>query len=550
MAQAVPWHVTGTLLVTAADGWEEGAPFPTLTLEAGFWANFEFDADLVVGGADRAGALITLGTGIAPVRLGVMDPENYEADHVVSFESGTRVSRLAGAEIDAGRAPGASGVCVVVGPGVLDGLDLSVVDTTLRRCGLAGVSTERAPLPFAFSEFDRNKFEDSAYGLWVKPDVLLTVTGNMEYEGVLQNALIGGPASRAAGQVTRPATWAAQPVSYKMVDSLEVNDDLILEAGVTLSFDPATHLHVAEDAPGSLVARGEDGVPVTFQASNGERGGWNGIVFYPGTRPSTNLSYVVVRDGGAVSGNVYGGCVTVRGEETGPVSIVNSLIANCEQSALSAIHGGHPFLALAGNSLADSPAGLHFHPQVVGDLTVGLGYQDVPYNLLNAGVVTDDATWIEQGVPWRTSAAGGAIEVEGATLTLAEGFDLDFTLTRPNAGRIEVGVDAAGRLVAQGTREKRVTLGSAEADPQPGDWEGIRLGENIQADTALVGIDFSHAGAGGRGVIQLRRTATNVTIQAPTFTGTEAPDITWDCLSDPTLLDIPPGANLEIPVCN
>jgi hypothetical protein len=546
VAQAVPWHIVGNLAVTAPDGWVDGDDFPTVTLDAGFTANFERDADIVVGGSDRAGALITLGTEIAPVVLGIGDPEKYEGNFAISFQSGTRTSRLAGLVVDRGLAPGASGVCVVVGPGTVDGVDLSIVDTTLRGCGRAGVSTERSQLPFAFAEFDRNTFEDTAYGLWVKPDVLRTVTGNMTYDGVLQNALIGGPASRAAGQVTRPATWAAQGVPYKAIDSIEVNDDLILEPGLTISFDPARHLHVAEDAPASLVARGEDGVPVTFQASNGERGGWNGVVFFPGTRPSTNLSYVVVRDGGAISGNVYGGCVTVRGEETGPVSIVNTLIANCDQSALSAIHGGHPFLALAGTNLADSPAGLHFHPQVVGDLVVELGYQNVPYNLLNAGVVTDDATWIEQGVPWR---ATGTIEVEGPTLTLAEGVAIEFTKTRPNAGRIEVGVDAAGRLVAQGTPGNPVLIVSAEDAPQAGDWGGIHLGENIQAETSLVGMDFRHAGAGGRGVIQLRRTGPNVTIQAPSFTDTESPDITWDCLSDPTLLDIPPGANLDAPDC-
>lgn len=540
IAQGVPYRVIDDIHVQAPSDWEDGDDVPELTLDEGLELLFDPEMTLVVGD-DRPGAIVVTGSDLEPVVFDAWETDDSSGQFEgLVFGSETQDSDLDFLHIIGGGYGPAYG-CLSILAGV--DADITVNHSTFEDCEGAGVGGDRAPVTFHFAEFDDNTFINSPYGLRVQPNVLRTVSGNQTYgENLFANAIIGGVAGRASGKVTLPATWAAQGVSYNVIDPIEVDADLTLTAGLTLNFEEDTMMRVAENEAAHLIATGEDGVPVTFAAADGERGGWQGIVFYPNTLNTTNLTYVVIRDGGDSNGNLVGGCVTVRGADTGPISIVNTQFLNCAQAGLAAEGAGSHFQALAGNQFTDIAVGMSLHSTTIGDIIAVQGYTGVPINQIVEGPLTEAATWINQEIPWRFKDPNTIQEVE-AMLTVEAGTVFEFPRTRPFGGGFEVGVDEPGGLVFAGTESDPIVLTSAEDSPAAEDWDQILFHAKTMANSSLTHVHFEYSGQGGA-TIELTNAGANVTITAPDFSNGGTPDI--KCTnSTPVLVEIPGGATVD-----
>ncbi len=255
---------------------------------------------------------------------------------------------------------------------------------------------------------------------------------------------------------------------------------------------------------------------------------------------------MLVEDGGALLGNVVQGCVTVRGEDTGPIALAGVEMLSCEQAGLAAEEAGDHFSELVGLVFGDTEVGMSLHPESVANVASQMSYTDVDRNEIAPGTLVTDATWIGQDVPWRVGPSVNAeiIGVEAA-LTLEAGFTLEFLRERPVAAGVEVGVDAPGALIANGTEEAPVVFRSGEETPAAGDWGSIEFAENTGAGTDLVNVSVSGAGADGRGVFRLTDTAGNVRIESPELDTNTDPTVLCRGDDAPELLSFPGGAILS-----
>lgn len=538
--QGIPWRTPEAMYVEGPMGWMEGDPIPTLTLEAGVVLELPPGGKLQIGD-DRPGGLVVQGTAMAPVHLrpapGGEGPGQIRG---LMFSALTRGSTVEGLRVTSGGF--AAGVdsafgCLTVMLGADANTALSVARSTFEQCGQAGIGTDRASAGFAFGALSQNTFRDSPYGVRMLPNHFRTFTGDQTYDGVLNNAIVGGVANRAAGVLTTPATWASQPVSFNVIDDLEIEADLVIEGPNRFNFEPDRMLRVAEESPAHLIAMGAEDQPVEFAAASDMRGGWKGIVFYPNTRATTNLTFVVVRDGGDPSGNLVQGCITLR-REAGPISLVNVQLLRCDQAGIGAIGDGDHFEALSGITFSDVPAGFHLHPNSLSEIRVGMGYQGVDKNLVDPGTVTIDGAWIAQDVPWELNLNGNGPTVEiDAALTIDEGFVLQFPESRP-AGAVVVGRNGGAQLRVDGREANPVIFRNAPGAPG---WNQVRFETGTLDGTTINGLRIIGAGAANNGAaIFLRDTESRVTIQSPRFMDIGGAAIECND-STPTLIDIEPG---------
>lgn len=535
-----PWRTPREWYVEAAPGWMEGDPIPVLTLEAGVVLELPATGKLQIGD-DRPGGLVTHGTDIAPVHIRpAPGGEGSGQIRGLMVSALSRGSMIAGLHITSGglgdSVDSAFG-CLTVMLRADANTELSVTGSTFEDCDQAGIGTDRASDGFAFGALSGNTFRNSPYGVKMLPNHFRTFTGDQTYDGVLNNAIIGGVAGRAAGVLTTPATWASQPVSFNVIDDLEIEADLVIEGPNRFNFEPDKMMRVAEENPAHLIAMGADGQPVEFAAASDERGGWKGIVFYPNTLPTTNLTFVVVRDGGDPSGNLVQGCVTLR-REAGPISLVNVQLLRCAQAGIGAIGEGDHFQALSGITFSDIPAGFHLHPDSLSEVIVGMGYQGVDKNLVDPGRVATDGTWIAQDVPWvlNLNGNGPTIEID-ALLTIDEGFELQFPESRPTGG-VTVGGRGGGQLVVNGSEANPVVFRNVPGDPG---WNQVRFEAGTLEGTVINWLRIIEAGAANnRAAMFLRDTESRVTIQSPRFVNIGAAAIECND-STPTLGDIQPG---------
>lgn len=98
-------------------------------------------------------------------------------------------------------------------------------------------------------------------------------------------------------------------------------------------------------------------------------------------------------------------------------------------------------------------------------------------------------TWTWQG----TRRIADFVEIPaGVTLRLAPGTALRFAFVdRDGDGVGDAGLHVLGRLEALGTPAAPITFTSAEADPQPGDWQGLVLDNS--ADNLFTDCRFEYA---------------------------------------------------------
>jgi hypothetical protein len=321
-----------------------------------------------------------------------------------------------------------------------------------------------------------------------------------------------GPTTHAAETLAADETWSAAASPHV------VQGDITIPKGKTLTIEPCATVQIAEAhyvyVNGSLVADGTASQPIQIgQETAGKR--WASIeITDPGT---ADLAFVTLSGGGGVPNSTLG--TTIRGHgtvATGPSPILKVANVTVKDSGGfgidlseigSFIDGSHDLvITSSGIEVTAHPYPLTINTQAATSIPTGTytgnGKDEIQIHADSPRALVDvDATLHDRGVPYHVGGGGANVVLQVgkdgglATLTI----DPNVTLRFETGGQLLVGHDqntnpAVGALVAQGTSSQRITLTSASATPQSGDWLGVMYTNLLAATDVLAFVDIEYAG--------------------------------------------------------
>ncbi len=344
-------------------------------------------------------------------------------------------------------------------------------------------------------------------------------------------------------------TWNKLNCTYILDGDLYIESStgakLTLAPGVKVALSQNSEIDVGYDSNtfGTLVANGsaDDSVYITSSAAEGNKtaGDWGYIGFWSGAGSSSSFTYTSVTYGGGNTnepGEIY-----IDGAKVG---ISNSRISESLKSGVHCLDNGG-FSGFTNNVIEDNGT----YPVVIGAKnvsTIGTGNTYTGAGIyVDAAVISTDATWTPQSIPYIIS---GDLYVEssaGNTLTLPAGTTLKFT----QGSEIDVGYDSntAGKLVAQGTADSPIIFTSAapSGNESAGDWGYIGFWSGTESGSILDHCTISYGGGSGNepgniyvtDVVSGRLTISNCQITNSSSYGVftdsgTAPDVSTDTFSN------------------
>ncbi len=307
-------------------------------------------------------------------------------------------------------------------------------------------------------------------------------------------------ATDLSGTIDSDTSLTAAGNPYNLVGSLSIaaGKRLTLGPGVVVVARGNHRIYVH----GTLQTDGTGTHPVILRAADAAaRGAWEGV-------------YV------AAGGQCLWSNTTVKNATTGLTAVgANLQLDNCNlllcetdgamawgSTVLSATgchfdNNGRHGLCLEGDEATGAVGECHFrrngqYPVYLkatlaemlqaGNVYAGNGVQRIGVSCSLTNDITDDDTWIYQGVDYDTSAGAGE-----HTLTIAAGGQL--RIARSVRVRSD-GMEVRGALRVFGTEDLRCALLSPRTTAQPGDWAGITFRPGSYGD--LNSLDLAHATTG------------------------------------------------------
>ncbi len=342
----------------------------------------------------------------------------------------------------------------------------------------------------------------------------------------------GSPIRIHGGQVLEDALWRELDEDYEILDDVDIGgpqDPVVtIEDDVVFLFDRDTQFTVGVVDDGALLINAPNGVRMTSSDPAPGEGDWDGIQIGRNgpLGPQTDIDGLIVEFAGGSNVGTGGGvevvdrdtCQTIEPiqtlrhvtvvssskvgfsfEASSQPSVTDSTISGplggcweiigtttiCNVHIVAYANNDCPFgssfgtFPLVGAELLDTTSTYPGPVTLVGtkvldDLT--LNDIGVPYQLLDTVEVGNDATQ-----PVLTVSSGVEIQFgAGAGLEVAEGGDLGALVVEPGA-----------------------VLTSTEANPAPGDWEGVTIGDACLPGTSLTGATIEYGGANGNGALYL-----------------------------------------------
>ncbi len=319
---------------------------------------------------------------------------------------------------------------------------------------------------------------------------------------------------------------------------------LTIEAGVELRFRDNDWLEIgAAGEPGRLIAKGTAEEPIVFTTQSPETPTtWLGVWFHSGTLEGSVLSHAVIRRAGGDNRhskpNLLHGCLTLTGVKPGRLEISDVQVENCVNGGVRLTNSHVSFGPLR---FVDTGVGFVLDPQSAGQVPERVGYRGVTHNVIQGGVVASNARWAPQSVPYVVEGDVSVQGVSAPTLTLPAGLELRFAKSRA----LRVGLDEAGSVRAEGSKEAKVVLTSQVPEET---WGGVQLMGKTAEETRLAFVDVS--GVEGDAAIALRTEPNRVHISDATFSR-NGTDVLVGCKTKPILAnnryDSPKGLKREAP---
>lgn len=297
-----------------------------------------------------------------------------------------------------------------------------------------------------------------------------------------------GPTTHTESEITSDTTWTAAGSPHIVTKNINIHNGatLTIEPCVDVKLDPGVAMTIGVSSlseSGTLTAVGTPQEPIRFSANATER--WENIrADYPG---SAQLAFVTFEDGGSDEITYDGATLVIFGDSSTPLNkIVDvshvTISGSAGFGAIVSRWGGFTdtssdlTITGSGAKLTEFPYPAQVDAQVLGTLPTGKYVGNLTDEFLvnpRQGIV-EDVTLRDLGVPYHVDGVGAStFLVEGdATVTMEAGVTVRFD---PDLS-FDFGTSiSSGVLRAIGEDGNPVVFTSAAANPQPGDWVGIRF---------------------------------------------------------------------------
>ncbi|MCK4396999.1 right-handed parallel beta-helix repeat-containing protein [candidate division WOR-3 bacterium] len=334
-------------------------------------------------------------------------------------------------------------------------------------------------------------------------------------------------------------TWDKEGSPYVIYGGQETkmvpgDSILTIDPGVRVMFWPHDEKYDILVA-GTIEARGEEEDSILISSYrkswDREKGDWKAIRTTGGGQEKTIFKYCNIEYGGD---ELHGRPANIMIESYGADTVSHCRITN---SAANGMHSENESCVIDSNEFAqnDSFPLVIYPPNGVGkvydNLFLDNGIQAIKVKA--GGVVTDNAVWTNQGVPYLMS--GSYFDIysnteDPCTLTIAPGVTLQF-----KKGIRQIGYNNKGVLIAEGTEDEKITFAGV-SDTSHWD-EGINV--YIYGSIVLKNCLIKNAASGNGGSIYLRSTThSNATIDSCEIRGSRGHGIRAQ-----------PGSDIQISNC-
>jgi hypothetical protein len=336
-----------------------------------------------------------------------------------------------------------------------------------------------------------------------------------------------GPTHHSQNIVGGDSVWypSGNPHIVDNTINIRENGKLTVKPGCIVKFEQDAAFVVGQSSAGELVAVGTADSIITFTSNNAtpNAGDWKGFDFYGQTRSTTHLSYCDINYACWPS---YG---AINFEDVQSIGIDHTTIHNSSKYGIWFSEDGGYISGFTGNTIKDCaeyPIWIHAGKLSMlsgGNTITGTGNYNKIY--VNGGNVTENGTWVNQGVPYFLASRVMVGSSGGARLTIAKGT----TVQLGNDVNLTIGSSVPGGLIADS-----VTFTSSASSPQKGDWTGIWFyPECTDAECQLTNCDIGYGGSDGYGNIWLENAV-------PTITGCSIHDSkSWGIYEDGTEYPVP-----------
>ncbi len=496
----------------------------TLTIEPGVVLKFGKDVGLVVG-YDGAGKVVAEGTPTKPILFtsSAATPTAGDWDGVDFYADSMTGNKFAYATFEY---CGKTNAGCIVGESSVKPSAVTITNVTFDKVGAnsTGIREKGEGRSFAITNtvFPVGAIK-TGYAIVLDATSFAAIgTGNV-FNGAAIN-LVGGT-------IEENATWINPGTPIVVTGDLRVEGTaspvLTVAAGTIMKFASDTHIWVGYSGAGQLVAVGTATAPITLtsnQATPG-RGDWEGIKLYSNTANGTKLAYVNLD----YCGQNDDGCIVVDRVASDRVTLDHLIIDHVGAKANGIVENGADVRAVITNSTF--PAGAiqsgkyAIRVDAASFAAIGAGnvFNGALIEIVGGTIESGKVSWVNPGT---IIAVTDELRVEGTdTPELAIGAGMTFKFGAD--GRIWVGYSDPGKLVVAGTATSRVKFTSLATTPGKGDWRGIVVWGDGQADISYA--DIEYAGAAERGALESNSNDTKVTLANSTISNSAGFGVYIDC---------------------
>lgn len=277
----------------------------------------------------------------------------------------------------------------------------------------------------------------------------------------------------------RPQLILSNTISSASISGVVlVTGTTVLPAGARLRVAPGTMIEFGPGAllqvDGVLSAVGQAAAPIVFTSASPfpHPGDWQAVRIENSTAAGSVLSHVHMFYGGSDMTTNVPGMLDIRAGAN--ITVRDSLFALDSSGAISVDDSSRPTIAncsFSGDAGSPINASVNLFGQITG---IRLAPTQAPI-VARPGSISTSATWSAFEVP--LILTGTVALNAGTTLTLAPG-----TTIAMGAGAL---FQVDGTLRAAGTSKAPITFTSAATQPQPGDWQALRI-ENATAAASVL----------------------------------------------------------------
>ncbi|MEO0086212.1 MAG: right-handed parallel beta-helix repeat-containing protein, partial [candidate division WOR-3 bacterium] len=406
----------------------------TLTIKPGCIVQFAAGTELYTG-YSNPGSIIAIGTPDSMITFTALSDTVPGFWEDVGFYSNTiSTARMSYCQVlFGGKGSGDNGAVLV------EACNIRLDHTIIRKSGGYGVYVDDNGY---FSDFSNNTITGcTKYPVRIDANFARTIgTDNVLTGNAKDGIEVDG------GAISTSGTWLNHGVPYVVKSNTYVQDDatLAISAGVTVSMNPGVEFYCGYSSPGSIIAVGTAGSPITFTAlTDTVPGIWKGLSFYGQTISTARLSYCIVERAGSssIEGAVYvydcrikmDNCTVRKNAKYGVFCDGGGCFDDFSNNTITA-SGEYPI-----GIEADKVRTLGSGNVLTGNTKNGI--------LVDGGNIKTTGTWLNHNVPYVVDGNTYVSDETGnPVLTIAPGTTLRMT---PRT-EFYVGYGAPGGLIADG----------------------------------------------------------------------------------------------------